>query len=239
MMAGGRELAVIVGVGPGLGAALCRGLARAGYTVAGLARSTDFLGQLAGAMAAEELEFSGYSCDVTDADQVRAAFEELRGRVGVPRVLVYNAGAFLMKPLAETRDQDFVHLWEVNCRGAYLCSRQVVSAMIDAGRGTIVFTGATASVKPGAQFAAFGSSKAALRGLALGMARELGPQGVHVAHVIIDGVIWTSRTRTMSGVSEANTLRPEDIVEAYLALIRQPRSAWTLEMDLRPDVEPF
>ncbi|MEJ2345982.1 MAG: SDR family NAD(P)-dependent oxidoreductase [Gammaproteobacteria bacterium] len=208
-----QPVAVVAGIGPGLGAALVRRLSAEGYAVAGLARQHE--------------------------EQVRRSFADIRRQLGRPAVLIYNAGAFARGALTDTPVEEFDRLWSVNCRGAFLCAREAVPDMLAAGSGTILFTGATAAVKPGADFSAFGSSKFALRGLAQGMARELAPQGIHVAHVIIDGVIWTPRTREMAGVTAANTLEPDAIAETYLQLIRQHRSAWTWELDLRPDVEPF
>ena len=153
-------------------------------------------------------------------------------------MLVYNAGSFLMAPLAETTPEEYQRLWALNCLGAFLCARQVVPGMLKTG-GTVIFTGATAAVKAAANFAAFASSKFALRGLAQSMARELGPQGVHVAHVVIDGIIWTPRTRELHGLSESQCLKPEAIADTFLHLIRQDRSAWTHELELRPDSESF
>jgi len=234
-----KPVAMVAGVGPGLGAALCHRLSTEGYAVAGLARSESFLEWLSGDLDRAGGTARMVPCDLTDPQAVEQATATVSDALGPPRVLIYNAGAIAMSPFADTAVEDFDRLWQVNCRGAFLCARQVVPGMLERGEGTIVFTGASASLKPGARFAAFGAGKFALRGMALSMARELGPQGIHVAHALIDGVIWTPRTRTWEGVTEANTLQPEAIAESYLALINQPRSAWTLELDLRPDVEPF
>ncbi len=234
-----QPVAVVAGLGPGLSAAVCRRLAADGYAVVGLARSEDFGQRLAAEIAAAGGVMEHVPCDVTDSGSVEEAFYRIGGSLGSPSVLVYTAGAFEMKPIAETSDEDFDRLWRVNCRGAFLCARQAVPAMLEHGHGAIVFAGATASVKPGARFAAFGASKYGLRGLAMGMARELGPKGIHVAHVIIDGVIWTERTRAIEGLSEENSLDPEAMAGTFAHLIAQDRSAWTLELDLRPDVEPF
>ena len=178
------------------------------------------------------------ACDLTQATGVESAFSAVEAGHGAPSVLVYNAGAFLTSPLAETAPEDFKALWALNCFGAFLCARRVVPGMLDGG-GSIIFTGATAAAKAAANFAAFGSSKFALRGLAQSMARELGPRGIHVAHVVIDGIIWAPRTREMHGLSEAECLRPEAIADTFLHLIRQDRSAWTHELDIRPDRESF
>ncbi len=231
-------IAVVAGVGPGLGAALCRKLAAAGYAVAGLARSTEFGDSLAAEVVAGGGRMSFAACDLTRDDGVEEVFSEIEQRWGAPSALVYNAGAFLAGSLADTAPEDFKRLWTLNCYGAYLCARRVAPGMLEHG-GAIVFTGATAAVKAAAGFSAFGSSKFALRGLAQSLARELGPKGVHVAHVVIDGVIWTPRTSGVHGLSESQCLKPENIADTYIHLLQQERSAWTHELDIRPDLESF
>lgn len=228
-----RAVAVVAGVGKGLSAAVCRELAAQGYAVAGLARSREV-----GELLTQEIGNAGgvmqlFTCDLTDEAALSQAYDAIETDLGVPEVLVYTAGAFLCKPLLDTTAADFEALWRVNCLGAFLCAQQAVSNMLQRGGGTVIFTGATSAVKPGAKFSAFGSSKFAQRGLAQAMARELGPQGIHVAHVILDGVIWAQ------GEDEACTLKAEAIAQSYLHLIQQDRSAWTFELDLRPDVERF
>lgn len=232
-------VAVVAGVGRGLGASLCRKLAMAGYTVAGLARSAGINVELSVEIARAGGRMSFYACDLTDPDAVATTFTRIGNEMGPPRVLVYNAGSYIVRPTAETSHQEFHDLWSLNCFGAFLCAQQALPAMLAAGGGSILFVGATASVKAGGQFAAFGSSKFALRGLAQSLARELGPQGIHVAHLVIDGLIWTPRTRDMPGVEEHKCLRPEAIADTSLHLIQQERSAWTHELDLRPDLESF
>lgn len=234
-----QSVAIVAGVGPGLGASLCRSLATAGYAVAGLARSVPPGKELVADIHRLGGRMSAYGCDVTDGDAVAATFSRIEGELGPPTVFVYNAGRFLMCPTAETPPDEFRALWELNCFGAFLCARRAVPRMLEQGRGTIIFTGATASVKAAGNFAAFGSAKFALRGLAQAMARELGPLGIHVAHVVIDGIIWTARSRELHGVTEDQCLNPDAIAETCLQLVRQDRSAWTHELDIRPDVESF
>jgi NAD(P)-dependent dehydrogenase (short-subunit alcohol dehydrogenase family) len=232
-------LAIVAGVGPGLGAALCRRLSAAGYSVAGLSRSREFTDELAAELEAAGGTARMLACDLTDEHAVRAALDTLTADFGPPAVLIYNAGAIAMRPFAETPAEEFDRLWAINCRGAFLCAHYVVPAMQARGHGTIIFTGASASTKAAARFAAFGAAKFALRGMAQSMARELGPHGIHVAHVIIDGMIWTPKNSARPGVTEDNTLHPDAIAQSYLALIDQDRSAWTQELDLRPDIETF
>lgn len=228
-----KAVAVVAGVGPGLSAAVCRTLAAQGYAVAGLARRQEVAEGLAQEIGNAGGLMRAYPCDLTDEAAMEQTFAAIERELGVPEVLVCTAGTFLCKPLLETTAADFEALWRGNCLGAFLCAQQAVSRMLPRGKGTVIFTGATSAVKPGAQFAAFGASKSAQRGLAQAMARELGPRGIHVAHVILDGVIWAQ------GEDEASTLKGEAIAASYLHLIQQDRSAWTFELDLRPDLERF
>lgn len=232
-------LAIVAGVGSGLGAALCRQLNAAGYAVVGMARTRNVTDELVTELEARGRPARMFACDLTDAHAVRESLEATIADFGAPSVLIYNAGAIAMRPFADTAVEEFDRLWAVNCRGAFLCARHIVPAMQARGAGTILFTGASASVKAAARFAAFGAGKFGLRGMAQAMARELGPQGIHVAHVIVDGMILTPRSRERPGVTPDNTLQPEAIAQTYLALINQDRSAWTQELDLRPDVENF
>jgi NAD(P)-dependent dehydrogenase (short-subunit alcohol dehydrogenase family) len=204
-----------------------------------MARGAGFGPGLAADIEAAGGRFTLYQADVTDPAGVAATFARIEEELGRITVLIYTTGTFAMRSVTDTTPEEFHRLWSVNCFGGFLCAREAASRMVAQGEGTIILTGATASVKPGAQFAAFGSSKFALRGLAQAMARELGPKGVHVAHVVIDGVIWTPVTAQQEGLREEDCLKPEAVAETYLDLIRQDRSAWTLELDVRPDREPF
>jgi NAD(P)-dependent dehydrogenase (short-subunit alcohol dehydrogenase family) len=233
------SVTIVAGVGPGLGASLCRRMTGEGYVVAGLARTAEYGNGLAGEIKQVGQRMSFYACDVADSKSVDETVSRIEEDLGKPEILIYNAGAFMMKETADTTPEEMRRLWEINCYGAFLCARRVISSMLESHRGTILFTGATASIKAAGNFAAFGSSKFALRGLAQSMARELGPQGIHVAHIIIDGIIATPRTRKLPGVTPEQCLNPNELAETYLHLIQQDRSAWTFELDLRPDVESF
>jgi NAD(P)-dependent dehydrogenase (short-subunit alcohol dehydrogenase family) len=206
--------------------------------VAALARSEEFVESLRETAAARGESLFPMVCDTTVDVSVDAAFSRIENRLGTPSTLIYNPGRFVRGGLLETTPATFTEAWRVNCLGAFLCARRAAPALLEHG-GSILFTGATASVKAGSGFAAFGSSKFALRGLAQSLARELGPKGIHVAHIVIDGIIWTPRTQAWSGVSEAQCLMPDAVAETYLSLIQQDRSAWTFELELRPDVETF
>jgi NAD(P)-dependent dehydrogenase (short-subunit alcohol dehydrogenase family) len=234
------KVAAILGVGPGLGAAVARRFAREGFAVALMARSE---GSVAGIQ--EETEGSGNTAtaigaDATDAGSVAAAFERVRHELGDPEVFVYNAGAFEMGGILEIPPERFDECFKANCAGAFYAAQQVLPAMVEAGRGTILMTGATASLRGSARFSALAVGKFGLRALAQSMAREFGPQGVHVAHVVIDGQINTPRVREISpGREEHTMLSPDAIAETYWWLHTQDPTAWTLELDLRPSVESF
>ena len=234
------KVAAILGVGPGLGAAVARRFAREGFAVALLARSERSV-----AGVREEIEGSGgtafaSSADATEPASVASAFERVRDELGDPGVFVYNVGAFEMGGVLEIPPERFDECFKANCAGAFYTARQVLPAMIEAGRGTILMTGATASLRGSARFSALAVGKFGLRALAQSMAREFGPQGVHVAHVVIDGQINTPRMRAMSPEREEHTmLSPDAIAETYWRLHTQDPTAWTLELDLRPSVESF
>jgi NAD(P)-dependent dehydrogenase (short-subunit alcohol dehydrogenase family) len=171
---------------------------------------------------------------------VASAFKEVRNGLGDPEVFVYNAGAFQMGGILEVSPDQFDECFRANCSGAFYGAQQVLPAMVERGRGTILLTGATAALRGSANFAALATGKFGLRALAQSMAREFGPQGIHVAHTIIDGQIDTPRLREAQPDREENTtLFPEAIAEAYWQLYSQDPTAWTLELDLRPAVESF
>jgi NAD(P)-dependent dehydrogenase (short-subunit alcohol dehydrogenase family) len=219
------DIAVIVGVGPGLGAALSRCFAGAGMQVVAAARNAErTAAQLAGTGART------HACDATDEVEVEALFARIADEVGPPALVVHNPSHFVMQPVLDLPEEDFVQAWRVACLGGFLVGRAAARAMLKEGRGTILFTGSTPSIKAGAEFAAFAAAKFGVRALAQSMARELGPKGIHVAHVVVDGPIDSPENAEL----KIPRLQPADIAEAFLALQRQPRSAWTHELDLRP-----
>jgi NAD(P)-dependent dehydrogenase (short-subunit alcohol dehydrogenase family) len=235
-----RETALIVGVGPGLGAALARRFAGAGMNVGLAARNTAHLASLVDSLAASGCASRAYDCDATNEAAVEALFAGLASDLGEPALVVYNAGTFVPRAILDTGTDEFEACWRVGCLGGFLVGRSAARTMAAAGRGTIVFTGATASLRGGANFANLAVGKFGLRALAQSMARELGPRGVHVGHVIIDGVIMSERDAAFAaGRGPDGVLDADAIAENYLTLHRQHRSAWTLEMDLRPWVETF
>jgi NAD(P)-dependent dehydrogenase (short-subunit alcohol dehydrogenase family) len=234
------RVAAILGVGPGLGAAVARRFAREGFAVALMARDEDGLSAIRQEIEDGRGTALPISADATDPASVEAAFGRVRDEIGDPEVFVYNAGAFQMGSILEIDPGRFDESFKVNCAGAFYSAQQVLPAMLDAGRGTILLTGATASLRGSARFSALAVGKFGLRALAQSMAREFGPQGIHIAHVVIDGQINTPRMREMSPDREEHTmLSPDAIAETYWQLHTQDRTAWTLELDLRPSVESF
>lgn len=227
---------MIFGAGPGLGLALARCCAEAGMPVGLFARSEARL-----AAMAEELRGSGaavhkYSCDVTREEQVEESFREACRDLGTPSLAICNAGTFEPQPVLEIDAGDFERCWRVGCLGGFLVGRCAARVMVNQGSGTIIFTGATASLRGAAGFATLAVGKAGLRALAQSMARELGPRGVHVAHVVIDGRIAPPGSEA---AGDDSRLSPAAIAREYLRLHHQPRNAWTFELDLRPWVERF
>jgi NAD(P)-dependent dehydrogenase (short-subunit alcohol dehydrogenase family) len=226
-----KPIAVVVGVGPGNGAALARRFHGAGYAVALLARSTNLTAELA-----RELEGArAYACDVGDEASVTSAFAAIARDLGPVEVLLYNAGSGVWGTIEDVAAKDFEQAWRVNALGALLASKQVIPGMKQAGAGSIVFIGATASRRGNVKTAAFAPAKAAQRSLAESMARHLWPAGVHVTLMILDGVVDLPRTRQMMpGKPDSFFIKPDDVAEAALQLVRQPRSTWTFELDVRP-----
>ncbi len=232
------KLAVVAGVGPALGAASCKALLDDGYRVVALSRSND-LSLVESIGGQHQGQFWTLQCDITKRGQVDSRFDEIRAKFGDPQVLIYNAHRLLIKPFLEIEGGEFQNVWESICKGAFNCSQNVIPGMLAQRTGSIVFTGATASIRGGVKFAAFASAKFALRGLAQSLAREFGPQGIHVAHVLIDGLIWGPPARDMHGAAEEKCIRPESIAKLYMHLINQDPSCWTQEMDIRPHSESF
>ena len=225
------QSALIVGAGAGLSASLARALAKEGVRVALAARSVDDLDALK-----RETGAVTFACDASARTDVEKLFVELEAAGGAPEIVIYNASYRTRGPLVELDPAEVERSIAVSAFGAFLVAQQAVRRMLPKQSGAILFTGASASVKGYAQSASFAMGKFALRGLAQSMARELAPQGIHVAHVVIDGGIKSARR---SESSPASLLDPDAIAQSYLHLIHQPRSAWSWEIELRPWVEKF
>jgi NAD(P)-dependent dehydrogenase (short-subunit alcohol dehydrogenase family) len=232
-----EPVAVVVGVGPGLGAALARTFASEGFVVVAAARSIAAspgvdVGNDAGQVVPVD-------CDATEPVDVERVFDTA-ATLGRPEVAIFNAGAFVRGSILETDPAEFERCWRVGCFAGFLVGRAAARRMTEHGSGTILFTGATASLRGGAGFVNLASPKFGLRAVAQSMARELGPKGIHVAHVVIDGQIRSERYAHLVGERGPDSLLDPDAIAAqYLALHRQHRSAWTHEIDLRPWSEKF
>ncbi len=225
--------ALIVGAGPGISASLARGLAAAGLRVGLAARNVDKLTTLAAETGAET-----FAVDASEPAAVARLFEDADMRLGEPDVVVYNASARAHGPIAELDPEAVRKAIEISAFGGFLVVQRAARRMIPHGRGAILLTGASASVKGYPLSAAFAMGKFALRGLAQSAARELGPKGIHVAHFVIDGGVRSARRPDPEDRPDS-TLDPNGIAQTYLEVLRQPRSAWSLEVELRPWVETF
>src|SRR5467141_2078545 len=228
-----NKVALIVGAGSGLSASIARSFAGAGMKVALAARSVDHLGPLAAKIGA-----TTFAADASDREAVMGLFADLGNSLGDPYAVVYNASYRTRGPFVDLDPAEVEKSLAVSAFGGFLVAQQAVRRMLPKGFGAILFTGASASVKGYAQSAAFAMGKFALRGLAQSMARELAPQGIHVAHFVIDGAI-RNPGRTETPDKPDSMLDPDAIAETYLHVLRQPRSAWTWEIELRPWVERF
>ena len=227
------QSALIVGTGAGLSASLARAFAKAGMAVALAARSTGKLAALA-----QETGAKTYACDASDRDQVEKLFAALDAAKATPDVVVYNASYRTRGPFIELDAAEMEKSLRVSAYAGFLVAQAAVNRMLPRGAGAMLFTGASASVKGYAQSAPFAMGKFALRGLAQSLARELGPQGIHVAHFVIDGGI-RSASRPVPADRPDSLLDPDAIAQCYLHVLEQPRSAWTQELELRPWVEKF
>ena len=222
--------ALIIGAGFGISGALTRALRSAGLPVVIASRNPDKLASLVSQTGAVALQ-----ADASDAGQVERLFQETQARIGAPEIVIYNASRIVRGPIADLDAEQVEHALAVTAMGAFHAVQQAAKCMVPEGKGAILLTGATAGVKGFARSAPFAMGKFALRGLAQSAARELAPQGIHVAHVIVDGSVRAS------GLADASdrTLDPDAIAQSYLDLLRQHRSAWSWEIEVRPWVENF
>ena len=238
------KVALIVGAGDATGGAIARRFARAGYTACVTRRSADKLQPLVDRIARDGGRARAFACDARKEDETIRLFETIEREEGPIEVAVFNIGANVRFPIRETTTRVFTKVWEMCALGGFLMGREAAKVMVPRGRGTILFTGATASLRGGATFAAFAAGKFALRAVAQSMARELGPAGIHVAHPVIDGAIDTEFIRTTfperyALKDQGGILDPDSIAESYWMLHCQPRDAWTHELDLRPWIEKW
>jgi NAD(P)-dependent dehydrogenase (short-subunit alcohol dehydrogenase family) len=242
----GRGVGLVIGAGDGLGAAIARAFAREGLVVCVTRRPrhVEALEKLAGSISAEGGEAHAFGLDARVEADVAALIDRIEHEIGPLELLVFNIGANVRFPIVETTTRVYSKVWEMACLAGFLTSREAARVMTPRGRGTILFTGATASVRGGAGYSAFAGAKHSLRALAQSLARELGPKGVHVAHVVIDGMIDGAFISGLvpdaaEKLAREEILAPDEIARNYVWLHRQRRNAWTFEMDLRPWTETW
>jgi len=236
------KVALVVGAGDATGGAIAKRFAKEGYTVACVRRNADKLVALVDEIQNAGGQAIACGCDARKEDEVATLVETLENDIGPIEVFVFNIGANVPSSILEETSRKYYKIWEMGCFSGFLCAREVVLRMAPRNSGTILFTGATASVRGGANFGAFAGSKHALRALAQSMARELGPMGIHVGHIIIDGAIDTDFIKTnfperYALKEQDGILNPDHIAENYWLLHSQPKDAWTFEIDLRPWTE--
>lgn len=234
--------AVVIGAGDALGGAIARRFAKGGLVAVPSRRKIQPLGELVAQIEAQGGRAEGIPCDARDEEAVIEMFDRIEAEIGPLEVFVFNTGAQHRSSILDMTTRIYRQVWESATLAGFVTGREAARRMAAQGRGTIIFTGATASVRGGANFASFASAKHALRALAQSMARELGPMGVHVGHIIVDGMIDSEAVRTKfpdetDALPDGGMLDPDHIAEAYWAMHTQPKDAWTFEMDIRPSVE--
>jgi len=239
-----RKAALIIGAGDALGGAIARRFAREGLAACIVRRHGEKLAPLAAAIRAAGGEAVPFGVDARKEEPMIELVQRIEHEVGAIEVAVFNIGANVRFPIRETTSRVYFKVWEMGCFAGFLMGRETAKVMVPRGRGTILFTGATASLRGRDGFAAFSGAKHGLRALAQSMARELGPQGIHVAHTLIDGAIDTAFIRDNFPERYAlkerdGILAPDAIAENYWQLHCQQRSAWTHELDLRPWIEAW
>jgi len=241
-----KPVCLVIGAGDGVGGGIAKAFADEGFgvVITRRARNLDQLEALAGEIRQRGGVVYPLGVDARSEDETIALFEHIERDIGPLEVVVFNIGANVRFGIAETTTRVFTKVWEMACLAGFLAGREAAKVMVPRGRGTILFTGATASVRGREGFAAFAAAKHGLRAIAQSMARELGPKGIHVAHVICDGSIDGVFSRQNIAdldqrLAEDRVLKPADIAATYVALYHQPRSAWTHELDLRPWSEPW
>lgn len=237
-------VAVVIGAGDATGGAIARRFVREGFTLCVTRRQADKLAPLVADIEAAGGKAYPFGCDARSEEQMVALFDEIERDLGEIEVVVFNIGANVRFSITDTTARVYRKVWEMAAFSGFLTGREAARVMLPRQRGTIIFTGATASLRGSSGFSAFAGAKFALRALAQSMARELGPQGIHVAHPIIDGAIDTAFIRDSfperyALKDQAGILDPEHIAEQYWQLHCQPRDCWTHELDLRPWMETF
>ena len=224
-----KPLALVVGAGPGLGRALLTHFGDQGYAAVGLARQS---GQ---SSTGQEI----IGVDLADPEATRATVKDILKAHGTPRVLIHNPAKLYIKPFEETTEAEFSTAWQSMVLSAFSVAQEVLPKMVEAGEGSYIVSGATASLRGGARFSAFASAKFALRGLTQSLAREYQTKGIHVAHIILDGIIDTEASRELHNLPTEKMMQTDALSQMYWDIAHQPRSVWTHELDLRPSTEGF
>ena len=233
------KVVLVVGAGDAIGSAIATRFAKEGYTVCMARRNGDRLAPLVEELSQQGLTAHAFTCDARKEDELIGLFEHVESSIGALEVVVFNIGANVPMKIVDTDSRKFFKIWEMACFSGFLTGREAAKRMLTRGRGTIIFTGATASLRGAAGFGAFASAKAGLRAMAQSLAKEMGPKNIHVAHVVIDAPVDTAWI--MENVPEASQLKandglvvPSHLADNYLMLHKQPRDAWTFELDIRP-----
>jgi NAD(P)-dependent dehydrogenase (short-subunit alcohol dehydrogenase family) len=233
------KVVLVVGAGDAIGSAIATRFAQEGYTVCMARRNGDRLAPLVEELSLQGLTAYAFTCDARKEDELIGLFEHVESSIGALEVVVFNIGANVPMKIVDTDSRKFFKIWEMACFSGFLTGREAAQRMLTRGRGTIIFTGATASLRGAAGFGAFASAKAGLRAMAQSLAKEMGPKNIHVAHVVIDAPVDTAWI--MENVPEASQLKandglvvPSHLADNYLMLHKQPRDAWTFELDIRP-----
>ena len=239
-----KKVALIIGAGDAIGSAIARKFAAEGLTIYAVRRNAGKLAPLIDEISATGYQAHGAAVDARDEHQVEKLFADIEQNIGPLEVVVFNVGANVPMKILDTSSRKFTKIWEMACFAGFLCGREAARYMLPRKRGTIIFTGATASVRGAAGFAAFSSAKHGLRALAQSMARELGPQNIHVAHVVIDAAVDTAWIREhhaahVEAAGPDGIVNPDDLADNYVNIYRQARNSWTFELDVRPFVEKW
>lgn len=239
-----HPVALVIGAGDSTGGAIAARFAAGGYTACMTRRDADKLAPVVERITAAGGRAIGFGSDARKEEEVVALVEQIEREIGPIEVLVFNIGANVPCSILDETARKYFKIWEMACFGGFLNGREVAKRMVTRGRGTILFTGATAALRGSSNFASFAGAKHALRALAQSMAKELGPRGIHVGHVVVDGAIDTEFIRSTfperyALKAQDGILNPEHIAENYWNLHQQPRDAWTFELDLRPYMETW
>jgi len=234
-----KGVVLVMGAGDAIGSAIARKFALQGHTVCLARRNGEKLAPLVEEIEALGGKALGFACDARKEEEVQGLFKEIEETVGELEVVVFNIGANVPMSILATSSKKFFKIWEMACFAGFLTGREAAQYMSKRKKGTIIFTGATASVRGGSVFAAFSSAKQGLKALAQSMARELGPKNIHVAHVVIDAMVDTDFIHSNFGslvekAGEDGIVNPDDLADNYVMLHNQPRNAWTFELDIRP-----